>query len=134
MLIKLYNISKIDNNYRIIYNYYLIIYPYNKISNIMLIRNKTNKIKLKNSTDINIRTFVDLYNFLISYNKDNILEWLKDSWVGKDKQESLLRLFSGLGLIEKLKDFDICLGNFNLGNIKKIENYSEIFYDTKITF
>ena len=72
MLIKLYNISKIDNNYRIIYNYYLIIYPYNKISNIMLIRNKTNKIKLKNSTDINIRTFVDLYNFLISYNKDNI--------------------------------------------------------------
>ena len=100
----------------------------------MSIINKTNKIKLKNSTDNNIRTFVDLYNFLISYNKDNILEWLKDSWVGKDKQESLLRLFSGLGLIEKLKDFDICLGNFNLGNIKKIENYKEIFYDTKLLF
>ena len=38
----------------------------------MSIINKTNKIKLKNSTDNNIRTFVDLYNFLISYNKDNI--------------------------------------------------------------
>ena len=40
----------------------------------MSIINKTNKIKLKKSTDINnnIRTFVDLYNFLISYNKDNI--------------------------------------------------------------
>lgn len=44
-------------------------------------------------------TFIDLYNFLQIYTNDNIYEWLEDKWEGKDKQESLLRLFAGLGLL-----------------------------------
>ena len=59
-----------------------------------------------------IKTFVDLYNFLQNYS-DNIISWLENPWKGKDKQESLLRLFAHLGLINKFKDYDICKGNFN---------------------
>ncbi len=47
----------------------------------------------------------------------SIINWLNDEndkWQGKDKQESLLRLFAGLKLIDKLKEFDVCKGNFNL--------------------
>ena len=64
-----------------------------------------------------IRTFVDLYFFLRNYEQDSILGWLKDSWKGKDKQESLLRLFGGLGLVKKLENYNVCKGNFNLQTI-----------------
>ena len=68
-----------------------------------------------------MNNFKDLYNFLQSYGEDNIIGWLNDHWVGKDKQESLLRLFVGLGLIDKLKTYQVCKGNFNLktNNIKR---------------
>ena len=59
-----------------------------------------------------MKTFRDLYNSLQT--KDDIIKWLDQSWDGKDKQESLLRLFAGLGLIDKLKSYTICKGNFNL--------------------
>ena len=78
-----------------------------------------------------IKTFIDLYEHLRSFNSLNLLDWLKNAWVGKDKQESLLRLFSGLGLIEKLKNYDICKGNFNKENIEKHKNYRDIFYNNK---
>ena len=52
-----------------------------------------------------MKTFNDLFNFLQSYSNNSIIDWLEQSWTGKDKQESLLRLFAGLGLIEKIKDF-----------------------------
>ena len=55
----------------------------------------------------NMDTFKDLYEFLQSYEETHIITWLEKPWVGKDKQESLLRLFAGLGLIDKLKSYDI---------------------------
>ena len=76
-----------------------------------------------------MNTFKDLYNFLQDYKDDNIIKWLNDPWQGKDKQESLLRLFSGLGLIEKLNKFNVCKGNFNLKTISKHQSLHDIFYD-----
>ena len=64
-------------------------------------------------------TFKDLYEFLQDYKHKNIITWLTDSWDGKDKQESLLRLFAGLGLIDKLKSYDICKGNYSKKTITK---------------
>jgi hypothetical protein len=75
----------------------------------------------------NIKTFCDLYTFLQNYNNP-IIEWLKEPWVGKDKQESILRLFTSLNLINKFNEFDMCIGNFNNVEFKKIENLSEFFY------
>ena len=82
-----------------------------------------------NYNDENMKTFNDLFNFLQSYSNNSIIDWLEQSWTGKDKQESLLRLFAGLGLIEKFKDFNICKGNFNLRTIQKQLTFKDIFYD-----
>ena len=76
-----------------------------------------------------MNSFVELFNFLKNNKSDNIKIWLEDSWIGKDKQESLLRLFSKLKLIKKLEDYNICNGNFNLNSIEIIKNVNEIFYD-----
>jgi hypothetical protein len=75
-----------------------------------------------------METFKDLYEFLKSYNGD-IIDWLKIQWDGKDKQESLLRLFAGLGLIDKLKSIDICKGNFNKKTITKHIGIKDVFYN-----
>ena len=75
-----------------------------------------------------IKTFVDLYNFLQNYS-ENIVSWLENRWEGKDKQESLLRLFSHLGLIDKFKDYGVCVGNFNNKTIRKRKSLKEAFYD-----
>jgi hypothetical protein len=79
----------------------------------------------------NITTFVDLYNFLKEYDNKTIMDWLNNRWEGKDKQESLLRLFAGLGLIEKLNKYSVCGRNFNLGEIVKHRTYNDIFFDEK---
>ena len=76
-----------------------------------------------------MNTFIKLYEFLQSYEDENIIEWLENPWEGKDKQESLLRLFAGLGLIEKLNSYTICKGNFNLKTITKHTSLKDIFYD-----
>lgn len=76
------------------------------------------------------KTFISLYSFLQSY-ENNLLEWLNEPWKGKDKQESLLRLFAGLGLIEKLNDYNVCKGNFNLKTICVHNTRKDIFYDEK---
>jgi hypothetical protein len=82
---------------------------------------------LNNKKDL-IKTFEDLYVFLQNHPDFNILKWLNDSWVGKDKQESLLRLFAGLNLINKIENYHVCNGNFNLKTIKKNKNFKNIFY------
>ena len=87
-----------------------------------------NKEIVNKSYDI-IKTFKDLYEFLQSYKKNNIINWLKKSWVGKDKQESLLRLFAGLGLIDKIKSYDICKGNYNEKTITKNTTIKDVFYN-----
>jgi len=76
-----------------------------------------------------MKTFKDLYEFLQSYKENNIITWLEEPWVGKDKQESLLRIFSNLGLIDKLKQYDICKGNFNNQTIIKNTTIKDIFYN-----
>ena len=81
------------------------------------------KLILKNEETINqtfnMDTLKDLYEFLQLYEENNIITWLKEPWVGKDKQESLLRLFAGLGLIDKIKSYYICKGNYNEKTITK---------------
>jgi hypothetical protein len=81
-----------------------------------------------------ISTFTELYEFLqFHYNKDSIIDWLhevedKSSFTG-EKQESTLRLFAGLGLIDKLREYDICKGNFNQKTITKISSFRDIFHN-----
>lgn len=78
-----------------------------------------------------MNTFINLYDFLRGYPND-VKEWLndkKDKWKGKDKQESLLRLFAGLGLIDKLHDFNICKGNYNERTISLLSSLKELFYE-----
>ena len=91
------------------------------------------KLILKNEETINqtynMNTFKDLYEFLQLYEENNIITWLKEPWVGKDKQESLLRLFAGLGLIDKIKSYDICKGNYNEKTITKNTTIKDVFYN-----
>ena len=75
------------------------------------------------------KTFIELYKYLQKCDYDNIREWLKEPWIGKDKQESLLRLFAGLVLIDKLKSYDICKGNFNNKTITKNTTIKDVFYN-----
>jgi len=82
-----------------------------------------------NQSSYNMNTFKDLYEFLQLYKEDNIITWLKEPWVGKDKQESLLRLFAGLGLIDKIKSYDICKGNYNEKHITKNTTIKDVFYN-----
>lgn len=76
-----------------------------------------------------MNTFKDLYEFLQLYKENNIIIWLKEPWDGKDKQESLLRLFAGLGLIDKIKSYDICKGNYNEKTITKNTTIKDVFYN-----
>jgi hypothetical protein len=76
-----------------------------------------------------MKTFKDLYKFLQLYEENNIITWLKEPWIGKDKQESLLRLFAGLGLIDKIKSYEICKGNYNKKTITKNTTIKDVFYN-----
>lgn len=77
----------------------------------------------------NIKTFKDLYFFLKNYNGTSIIPWLENKWSGKDKQESLLRLFGHLNLINKLQEYHTCIGNFNMKTIQKIRTKEDIFFE-----
>ena len=61
---------------------------------------------------IKLETYKDLYEYLRYYKSDNITEWLSINWIGKDKQEVLLRLFTQLNLIDKLNGYKLFDGNF----------------------
>lgn len=76
-------------------------------------------------------SFIDLYKELQNYTEDSIIPWLNEHWKGKDKQESIFRLFASLKLIQKIDNYDICRGNFNNNSIEKITNPKDIFYDKK---
>lgn len=88
-------------------------------------------LKSDELNDENMETFKDLFEFLKNSKEDNIINWLQEPWAGKDKQESLLRLFAGLGLIDKLKPYDICKGNFNNKTINRHTTIQDVFYDEK---
>ena len=93
-----------------------------------------NIMKTNNQNFNELITFKDFYEFLQSLEVNNIKEWLENkenpekTSDGKDKQESLLRLFAGLDLIDKLKLYNICKGNFNKKTIKIIKTKRDIFY------
>lgn len=74
-----------------------------------------------------MRTFTELFEFLKTC--DNIDDWMEDAWTGRDKQESLLRLLCGFNLVEKLKDFKMCQGNFNYKSFRKYDFIRELFYN-----
>ena len=74
-----------------------------------------------------MRTYIELYEELRA--NIDIKKWLKDAWKGKDKQESLLRLFGHLGLISKLDNFNICKGNFNKMCLTNDITTRDIFYE-----
>ena len=79
-----------------------------------------------------MKTFIDLYEFLQSYEGDSIIGWLSvKDWKGKEKQESLSRLFFGLKILTRLQKYTPCKGNFNLGKITEHTNFKDIFYDDK---
>jgi len=88
-------------------------------------RKRDNQRERKCENDI--KTFIDFYEFLRSL--EDIKPWLEKPWDGKDKQESLLRLFAGHELMPKLKSYYICKGNFNKKTITKYSSIKDIFYD-----
>ena len=64
-----------------------------------------------------MNTFIDLYKYLQTiYEEPSIIPFLQEKWQGKDKQESLLRLFGGLGLICKLNKFPYFLTTYIFEN------------------
>lgn len=95
----------------------------------------TEERKTDCTDDANVRTFSELYQFLQNYTGESIINWMEADtiWHGKDKQESLLRLFARLGLVHKLRDYTPCKGNFNLKTIEKYNSPKDCFYDSRNT-
>jgi len=78
---------------------------------------------------MSVKTYKELFLFLQSNPASDIRCWLAQrDWKGKDKQEALLRLTARLGLITKLKDFHMCIGNFNMNTIKTQESFRDVFF------
>lgn len=59
---------------------------------------------------------------------DDFMDWLNKPWDGKDKQESVLRLFCALDIL--LDNYMICKHNFNIGTISPMKNLYEFFYQS----
>lgn len=79
-----------------------------------------------------MKTYKQLFLSIQSLPDPNILNWLMtDKWKGKDKQETILRLFARLGLIPKINHFHMCSGNFNINTIKTQVCIRDIFLTPK---
>ena len=78
-----------------------------------------------------MKTYIELYNMLQMHEEDDIFHWIEDPWIGKDKQECILRICGQLGLIDKLTLFYICNGNYNKKTITKNTMIRDIFYNKK---
>jgi hypothetical protein len=89
-------------------------------------KNTIPKAKVEAKNDADMSTFKDLYEFL---QHNELQEWIKTPWQGKDKQESVLRLFAGLNLIRKIDNYKVCSGNFNTMTIAMINDIRNIFYN-----
>ena len=70
-------------------------------------------------------TFQDLLTEILRLSSEEFVDWLSVPWTGKDKQESLFRLFAHQGQISEFKDHRVCSGKFNLGTLKPIDDPSE---------
>ena len=65
-----------------------------------------------------MKTFEELYNFILKEDF-NFDEFIIEKWEGKDKQESLFRLFCYLNIPKQFINFDVAVGNFDLQTIEK---------------
>lgn len=75
-----------------------------------------------------MNTFIDLYNYLISINEIEFDLFLKtDQWQGKDKLESVYRLFSYLRLFDCFNEYLICDGNYTNNTITINKNLKKLF-------
>ena len=73
-------------------------------------------------------TFIDLYNHLITLDETNFRLFLtSDQWSGKDKLESVFRLFAYLNLFEQFNDYKICDGNYTINTITENNNITKLF-------
>ena len=75
-----------------------------------------------------MNTFIDLYNHLITLDESDFTLFLtSEQWIGKDKLESVFRLFAYLNLIEYFNDYKICDGNYTNNTITKNNNLKKLF-------
>ena len=75
-----------------------------------------------------MNTFIDLYNHLITLDETNFRLFItSDQWSGKDKLESVFRLFAYLNLIEDFNDYKICDGNYTNNTITENNNLKKLF-------
>jgi hypothetical protein len=75
-----------------------------------------------------MNTFIDLYNHLITLDESGFRLFLtSDQWSGKDKLESVFRLFAYLNLIEYFNDYKICDGNYTNNTININNNIKKLF-------
>jgi len=74
------------------------------------------------------KNYEQLFNFLIGLSLQEFKELIYTVHeVGKiEKLECILTLFGALGLFPSLKGYRYCIGNFNQGTVKAIENPKEI--------
>ena len=73
-----------------------------------------------------MHSFTDLFEYLKNYNL-SLNSFLSEKWEGKDKQESVFRLFAYMGLIPDFTNYSICDGNFNNGSIRPNTNKKILF-------
>ena len=78
----------------------------------------------------NMKTFKELYLYLQLLKDSSIFPFLSENWKGKEKQESLFRLFSLLNLFPQFKKYSFCEGNFNNKTIKVVESFSSYLNNT----
>ena len=75
-----------------------------------------------------MNTFIDLYNYLITINETEFDLFLKtEQWQGKDKLESVYRLFSYLRLFDCFNEYLICDGNYTNNTITINKNLKKLF-------
>jgi hypothetical protein len=66
-----------------------------------------------------IKNFSQLYDVVMNIKDDTIIPFLNEKWIGKDKQETLFRLFAYLNVIKEFDNYSLCDGNFNEGTLSK---------------
>jgi hypothetical protein len=66
-----------------------------------------------------MKNFSQLYDVVMNIEENTIIPFLNEKWIGKDKQESLFRLFAYLNVIKEFDNYSLCDGNFNEGTLSK---------------
>ncbi len=69
--------------------------------------------------------FSEFYEHLLEKDYSNVGEFLKENWKGAEKQETLIRLFAFLGIVNELNGFTPCSGNFNMKTIQAVKTDAE---------